>query len=68
MEECTLSANLIIQALISGIMIGGVYAAIGMGMSIAYGVMGVVNWAHGEVLMISLFISYSLVKLAGFDP
>ena len=68
MEECTLSANLIIQALISGIMIGGVYAAIGMGMSIAYGVMGVVNWAHGEVLMISLFISYYLVKLAGFDP
>ena len=65
MEECTLSANLIIQALISGIMIGGVYAAIGMGMSIAYGVMGVVNWAHGEVLMISLFISYYLVKSCG---
>ena len=63
-----MNATLIIQALISGILIGGVYAAIGMGMSIAYGVMGVVNWAHGEVLMIALFISYYLTKFAGFDP
>jgi len=63
-----LNATLIIQALISGILIGGVYAAIGMGMSLAYGVMGVVNWAHGEVLMIALFISYYLTKFAGFDP
>ena len=63
-----MNATLIIQALISGILIGGVYAVIGMGMSIAWGVMGVVNWAHGEVLMISLFISYYLTKFAGFDP
>lgn len=63
-----MSANLILQALISGILIGGVYAAIGMGMSIAWGVMGVVNWAHGEVLMISLYISYYLTKFCGFDP
>ena len=63
-----MNATLIIQALISGILIGGVYAVIGMGMSLAWGVMGVVNWAHGEVLMISLFISYYLTKFAGFDP
>ena len=63
-----MNASLLIQALISGILIGGVYAAIGMGMSVAYGVMGVVNWAHGEMLMVALFISYYLTKLAGFDP
>ena len=63
-----MSATLLLQALISGILIGGVYAVIGMGMSIAWGVMGVVNWAHGEVLMIALFISYYLTKFAGFDP
>ena len=33
-----------IQAIIDGILVGGVYAAIGLGLSIAYGVMGVVNW------------------------
>lgn len=59
---------LIIQAIIDGILVGGVYAAIGLGLSIAYGVMGVVNWAHGEVLMVSLFTSIYLTKYAGFDP
>jgi branched-chain amino acid transport system permease protein len=62
------TATLVIQALIDGILIGGVYAAIGMGMSIAWGVMGVVNWAHGEILMMALYISIYLTKYAGFDP
>lgn len=60
--------QLIIQAIIDGMLVGGVYAAIGLGLSLAYGVMGVVNWAHGEVLMVSLFISIYLTKYAGFDP
>ena len=59
---------LIIQAIIDGVLVGGVYAAIGLGLSLAYGVMGVVNWAHGEVLMVSLFTSIYLTKHAGFDP
>lgn len=59
---------LIFQSLIDGVLIGGVYAAIGLGLSLAYGVMGVVNWAHGEVLMVSMFISFYLTKFAGFDP
>lgn len=63
-----MTVPIIIQALIDGILIGGVYAAIGLGLSLAYGVMGVVNWAHGEVLMVSMFISFYLTKFAGFDP
>ncbi|MCR5785267.1 MAG: hypothetical protein K6G40_06480, partial [Eubacterium sp.] len=63
-----MTAGLIIQTLIDGLLIGGVYAAIGLGMSLAWGVMGVVNWAHGEILMISLYISIYLTKYAGFDP
>lgn len=59
---------IIFQSLIDGVLIGGVYAAIGLGLSLAYGVMGVVNWAHGEVLMVSMFISFYLTKFAGFDP
>lgn len=60
--------TLIAQALIDGILIGGVYAAIGIGLSLAYGVMNVVNWSHGESLMLSMYIAYLLVKHAGFDP
>lgn len=63
-----MTVPILIQALIDGILIGGVYAAIGLGLSLAYGVMGVVNWAHGEVLMVSMFISFYLTKFAGFDP
>lgn len=63
-----MTMSILIQALIDGILIGGVYAAIGLGLSLAYGVMGVVNWAHGEVLMVSMFLSYYLTKFAGFDP
>lgn len=63
-----MTTSLIIQALIDGLLIGGVYAVIGLGLSLAYGVMDVVNWAHGEVLMVSMFISYYLTKFLGFDP
>jgi len=60
--------DIIIQAAIDGLLMGGVYAAIGLGLSLAYGVMGVVNWAHGETLMVSMFIAYYLTRFAGFDP
>ena len=63
-----MNSTIIIQGLIDGVLVGGVYAAIGLGLSLAYGVMGVVNWAHGEVLMVSLYISIYLTKYLGFDP
>lgn len=58
----------ILQALLDGILIGGVYACIGIGLSLAYGVMGVVNWAHGETLMIGMYLTFFLVTRAGWDP
>lgn len=63
-----MSPLVLFQALIDGFLIGGVYAISGMGLSLAYGVMGVVNWAHGQSLMVSMFISFLLTKYAGFDP
>lgn len=56
-----------IQTLIDGILIGGVYAVIGLGLSLAYGVMGIVNWCHGANLMMSLYLAYYLTK-SGMDP
>jgi branched-chain amino acid transport system permease protein len=56
------------QALINGLLLGGVYAAYSAGFSLTFGVMGVVNLAHGELVMLGAFTSYWLFTLFGLDP
>lgn len=57
-----------IQAIIDGLLIGGVYSTIAVGLSLAFGVMRIVNWAQGELLMISMYISYFIFNWLGIDP
>ncbi len=58
----------IIQALIDGIMIGGVYAVLSIGLSLVFGVMHIVNFAHAEFLMIGMFIAWLAWAYLGLDP
>jgi branched-chain amino acid transport system permease protein len=60
--------TLIIQALINGLLLGGVYATFSVGFSLIFGVMGVVNIAHGDLIMIGAFGTFWLFKLLGLDP
>ena len=62
------SSMMTLQALIDGLLIGGVYAVIAIGLSLAFGVMRIVNWAHGELLMLSIYISYFIFTWVGIDP
>lgn len=57
-----------LQALISGILIGGVYALIGIGLTIIFGVMRVINFAHGDIMMIGMYLTYNLFTILGIDP
>ena len=57
-----------IQALISGLLMGGVYSTIAVGLSLAFGVMRVINWAHGELLMISMYLSFLIINATGWNP
>lgn len=58
----------ILQALLDGIMIGGVYAVISIGLSLVFGVMHIVNFAHAEFLMIGMFIAWFACAYLGLDP
>jgi branched-chain amino acid transport system permease protein len=56
------------QSLLSGVLIGGVYALIGIGLTIIFGVMRIINFAHGDIMMIGMYLTYNLFTLAGIDP
>ena len=57
-----------LQSIISGILIGGVYALIGIGLTIIFGVMRVINFAHGDIMMVGMYLTYNLFTLLGIDP
>lgn len=59
---------LLIQALINGLLAGGVYASFAAGLSLIFGVMGVLNIAHGELVMLGAFASVWLFNATGLDP
>lgn len=56
------------QNLVSGLLLGGMYALIGAGLALVYGVMDIVNMAHGAFLMVGMYTTYLLVTHLGIDP
>ncbi|MCF0247703.1 MAG: branched-chain amino acid ABC transporter permease [Synergistes sp.] len=57
-----------LQVLIDGILSGLLYALVAAGLSMIWGVMDVINFAHGEFLMVAMYICYWLGFILGFDP
>jgi branched-chain amino acid transport system permease protein len=62
------SGVVVTQAVATGILIGGVYGLIAMGLTLIFGVLDIVNFAHGAFLGIALFLSYWLVASVGLHP
>jgi branched-chain amino acid transport system permease protein len=57
-----------LQSLLSGVLVGGVYALIGIGLTLVFGVMRVINFAHGDLLMVGMYLAYYSFRLLGVDP
>jgi branched-chain amino acid transport system permease protein len=61
-------SSLILPAVLSGLMMGAVYALIALGLTLIYGVLHIINFAHGSLLMLALFAVYFLHFHLGIDP
>jgi branched-chain amino acid transport system permease protein len=57
-----------IQSIVLGLLIGGVYALLASGLTLIFGVMNVINIAHGSFLILAAFFAYSLWHGTGMDP
>jgi branched-chain amino acid transport system permease protein len=62
------TVEIVVQSLVNGLLMGLVYALIAAGLSLIFGLMEIVNFAHGEFLMLAMFATFWAWALARLDP
>jgi branched-chain amino acid transport system permease protein len=62
------TSGLLLQAAVSGILLGGVYGLVASGLTLIFGVLRIINFAHGAVMMLGMYTTYWLFVLLGVDP
>jgi branched-chain amino acid transport system permease protein len=63
-----LDASILFASLLNGLTTGAVYALIALGLTLIYGVLHIINFAHGAALMVALYAVYWLKQALGIDP
>ena len=63
-----MSAETVAQLLVSGLLMGLIYALVAAGLSLIFGLMDIVNFAHGELLMLAMYATFVVFAAAGLDP
>ncbi|MET0924795.1 MAG: branched-chain amino acid ABC transporter permease, partial [Xanthobacteraceae bacterium] len=56
------------QLVFSGILIGSIYALMSVGLTLVFGVLRVVNFAHGEFLMLAMYGAWAITRFLGLNP
>lgn len=60
--------ELILQSLLSGVLIGSVYALVALGLALSFGAMRIINLAHGELVLLAAYMAYLVESRTGLDP
>src|SRR5271169_241851 len=67
-RDVNATAEILLQTLLSGVLIGLIYALVAVGLTMIFGVMDIVNFAHGEFLMLGMYASFWGFSLWALDP
>jgi len=60
--------NLLLQFLVDSILLGGLYTLMAIGFSLSFGVTRIINFAHGEFIMLGAYGAFWIFKIWGVDP
>jgi branched-chain amino acid transport system permease protein len=63
-----LSPIILVPAVLNGLLTGAVYALVALGLTLIYGVLHIINFAHGALLTVAMFAAFFAYKLLGLDP
>src|SRR5262245_61009248 len=63
-----ITGTMVLQVIVSGLLVGGLYALVALGLSLVFGVMRVINVAHGTIVMLGSYVTYWMFALFGMNP
>jgi branched-chain amino acid transport system permease protein len=63
-----LSPVILVPAIVNGLMTGAIYALVALGLTLIYGVLHIINFAHGALLTVAMFAAFFTYQLFGLDP
>lgn len=59
---------ILVQLVVSGLLLGGIYALVSVGLTMIFGVSRIKNFAHGDFVMVGMYLTYLAVRWSGLDP
>ena len=63
-----LELGILLPAILNGLAMGAIYALVALGLTLIYGVLHIINFAHGALLMMALYGAFFLNRFLGVDP